>query len=52
MVIADRYELVERLGRGGMGEVWQARDLSLNVDVAVMTCLDFVADLAKRGPSR
>ncbi|MFC9235195.1 serine/threonine-protein kinase [Streptomyces decoyicus] len=35
MVIADRYELVERLGRGGMGEVWQARDLSLNVDVAV-----------------
>ncbi|MFI9358873.1 serine/threonine-protein kinase [Streptomyces lydicus] len=34
-VIADRYELVERLGRGGMGEVWQARDLSLNVDVAV-----------------
>ncbi|MFI5520090.1 serine/threonine-protein kinase [Streptomyces platensis] len=35
MVIADRYELVERLGRGGMGEVWQARDLSLNVDAAV-----------------
>ncbi|MFG2888326.1 hypothetical protein [Streptomyces sp. NPDC048248] len=34
-VIADRYELVERLGTGGMGEVWRARDLSLNVDVAV-----------------
>nr|WP_279631162.1 serine/threonine-protein kinase [Streptomyces lydicus] len=34
-VIADRYELVQRLGHGGMGEVWQARDLSLNVDVAI-----------------
>ncbi|MER6840316.1 hypothetical protein [Streptomyces platensis] len=35
MVIADRYELVGRLGRRDMGEVRQARYLSLNVDVAV-----------------
>lgn len=34
-LIAGRYELVERLGRGGMGEVWTARDRELRRDVAV-----------------
>ncbi|MEV5796604.1 serine/threonine-protein kinase [Streptomyces collinus] len=31
----ERYELLHRLGRGGMGEVWAARDLQLNRVVAV-----------------
>ncbi|MEU9838671.1 serine/threonine-protein kinase [Actinomadura sp. NPDC048032] len=39
-LIAGRYELVERLGRGGMGEVWAGRDRDLHRDVAVKFLLD------------
>jgi hypothetical protein len=34
-VIAGRYELVEVIGRGGMGAVWRARNLALESEVAV-----------------
>jgi serine/threonine protein kinase len=34
-VIADRYELSEELGRGGMGQVWLAFDRELDRPVAV-----------------
>ena len=34
-VLAERYELGDRIGRGAMGEIWGARDLQTGLDVAV-----------------
>ncbi|MEV0124271.1 serine/threonine-protein kinase [Streptomyces sp. NPDC050703] len=39
-VIEDRYELVEPIGSGGMGEVWKAYDRRLRRFVAVKGLLD------------
>lgn len=37
-ILADRYEVRRRVGRGGMGEVWAAHDRVLDRAVAVKVC--------------
>jgi serine/threonine protein kinase len=41
------YEIVSRLGAGGMGEVWHARDTRLDRDVAVKILSDHFASNAQ-----
>ena len=46
-LLADRYRIVALLGRGGMGEVYRAHDLTLGQEVA----LKFLPEAAARNPA-
>ncbi len=43
-VLLDRYEVLEEIGRGGMGRVYRARDRQLNADIAVKTLIPRQSD--------
>ncbi|MDX1583506.1 MAG: protein kinase, partial [Thermoanaerobaculia bacterium] len=43
-IVADRYKIIRFIGRGGMGEVYEAEDLDLDVRVALKTVRPEIAD--------
>jgi eukaryotic-like serine/threonine-protein kinase len=47
-VFADRYRMVERIGRGGMGDVWRADDLVLQTPVALKVIVSTGAEARER----
>src|SRR4030081_279471 len=42
------YEILASIGKGGMGEVWKARDTRLNRDVAIKTSKEQFSDRFQR----
>jgi serine/threonine protein kinase len=46
-VVADRFRLMRMIGRGGMGSVWQAHDVRLDISCAVKFIEGELANIAE-----
>src|SRR5512142_354617 len=46
-VVADRFRLVQMIGRGGMGSVWEAKHLGLDTPCALKFIEGELANLAE-----
>ena len=46
-LLGNRYELIERIGDGGMAEVYRAHDKMLDRFVAVSCCENFTSTIYK-----
>ncbi len=44
LLVAGRYRILRHISRGGMGEVYEARDLELEITVALKTLLPEIAE--------
>ena len=50
-IIDEKWVLIERIGKGGMGEVYRAHQLNLNRDVAIKIISEWISKNGSMTPT-